>query len=280
MNRFVKGALQVAEIAGKTAVSAIPVGGALATSIYDTVKNNCLEKRQKKWQEVLENRISKMEVTLDDLGNSEIFTTAIIKATEVAMKTSSEEKLKYLANATANSYEGNIDETRFYLYMGLIERYTARHMYTKPATTFNKDLLAKYNKNIFSVMEEVWASDTERIDLVVFLNGFAIMSFELKCNFAGQSYQDAILQYRTQRNPKTRLFYFKAGCIVNFAMDLQEVYMTTRLANDGTFFLPFNMGSGNGIDAGKGNPVYPDKYSVYYMWEDILKKDTVLDLKF
>lgn len=151
-------------------------------------------------------------------------------------------------------------------------------MYTKPATTFNKDLLIKYNKNIFSVMEEVWASDTERIDLVVFLNGFAIMSFELKCNFAGQSYQDAILQYRTQRNPKTRLFYFKAGCIVNFAMDLQEVYMTTRLANDGTFFLPFNMGSGNGIDAGKGNPVYPDKYSVYYMWEDILKKDTVLDL--
>ena len=151
-------------------------------------------------------------------------------------------------------------------------------MYTKPATTFNKDLLAKYNKNIFSVMEEVWASDTERIDLVVFLNGFAIMSFELKCNFAGQSYQDAILQYRTQRNPKTRLFYFKAGCIVNFAMDLQEVYMTTRLANDGTFFLPFNMGSGTGIDAGKGNPVYPDKYSVYYMWEDILKKDTVLDL--
>ncbi len=47
MNRFVKGALQVAEIAGKTAVSAIPVGGALVTSIYDAVKNNCLEKRQK-----------------------------------------------------------------------------------------------------------------------------------------------------------------------------------------------------------------------------------------
>ena len=150
--------------------------------------------------------------------------------------------------------------------------------YTKPATTFNKDLLLKYNKNIFSVMEEVWASDTERIDLVIFLNGFAIMSFELKCNFAGQSYQDAILQYRTERNPKDRLFYFKAGCLVNFAMDLQEIYMTTRLAGEGTFFLPFNTGSGVGIDAGKGNPVYPDKYSVYYMWEDILKKDTVLDL--
>ena len=127
-------------------------------------------------------------------------------------------------------------------------------------------------------MEEVWASDTERIDLVIFLNGFAIMSFELKCNFAGQSYQDAILQYRTQRNPKTRLFLFKAGCLVNFAMDLEEVYMTTRLSGDDTFFLPFNMGRGEGVDAGKGNPVYEDKYSVYYMWEDILKKDTVLDL--
>lgn len=148
MNRFVKGVLQVAEIAGKTAVSAIPVGGALATSIYDVVKNNCLEKRQKKWQEALENRISKMEVTLDDLGNSEIFTTAIIKATEVAMKTSSEEKIKYLANATANSYEGNIDETRFYLYMGLIERYTTRHI------SIMKDYISPTAKEIDSANED------------------------------------------------------------------------------------------------------------------------------
>lgn len=159
-----------------------------------------------------------------------------------------------------------------------ISNYILDLTYTKPATTFNTELTEKYSKNIFSVMEEVWASDTERIDLVIFLNGFAIMSFELKCNFAGQSYQDAILQYRTQRNPKTRLFLFKAGCLVNFAMDLEEVYMTTRLSGDDTFFLPFNMGRGEGVDAGKGNPVYEDKYSVYYMWEDILKKDTVLDL--
>lgn len=151
-------------------------------------------------------------------------------------------------------------------------------MYTRPATAFNKDLLAKYEKNVFSVMEEVWASDHERIDLVIFLNGLAIMSFELKCNVAGQSYQDAIFQYRTQRDPKTRLFLFKAGCLVNFAMDLEEVYMTTRLANDATFFLPFNMGNGEGVNAGAGNPTFKDKYSVSYMWEDILRKDTVLDL--
>ena len=71
-------------------------------------------------------------------------------------------------------------------------------MYTKPATTFNPELTRKYGQNIFSVMEEVWASDKERIDVVIFLNGLAIISFELKCNTAGQSYQDAIYQYRTE----------------------------------------------------------------------------------
>ena len=151
-------------------------------------------------------------------------------------------------------------------------------MYTKPATTFNKTLLKQYDNNILSVMEEVWASDDERIDLVIFLNGFAIMSFELKCNAAGQSYQDAIYQYRHDRDPKTRLFRFKAGTIINFAMDLNEVYMTTRLNGDATVFLPFNMGNGEGVDAGAGNPIYDDRYSVYYMWEDILAKDTILDL--
>ena len=151
-------------------------------------------------------------------------------------------------------------------------------MYTRPATTFNKELLAKYEKNIFTVMEEVWASDKERIDLVIFLNGLAIMSFELKCNFAGQSYQDAIYQFRTERDPSTRLFRFKAGCLVCFAMDLEQVYMATKLAGNATFFLPFNMGRGEGVNAGAGNPAFEDRYSVSYMWEDILKKDTVLDL--
>ena len=159
-----------------------------------------------------------------------------------------------------------------------IANYKLHLMYTKPATTFNQELLDKYEKNIFSVMEEVWASDKERIDLVIFLNGLAIMSFELKCNMSGQSYEDAIYQYRTERNPKSRLFLFKAGCLVNFAMDLNEVYMTTKLDGQSTFFLPFNMGNGEGVNAGKGNPTYEYKYSVYYMWEDILKKDTVLDL--
>lgn len=151
-------------------------------------------------------------------------------------------------------------------------------MYTKPATTFNKELNENYQKNIFSVMEEVWISDKERIDVVIFLNGLAIMSFELKCNMAGQDYTNAINQYRTERNPKNRLFIHKAGTLVNFAMDLNEVYMTTKLNGTSTVFLPFNMGNGEGINAGAGNPIFEDKFSVFYMWEKILKKDMILEL--
>lgn len=151
-------------------------------------------------------------------------------------------------------------------------------LYTKPATSFNKKLNELYEKNIFSVSEEVWASDKERIDLVIFLNGLAIMSFELKANTAGQSYEDAIYQYRTERDSKTRLFRFKAGCLVNFAMDFEQVYMTTKLDGAATFFLPFNMGNGEGVSAGAGNPVYEDKYSTHYMWDNILKKDSVIEI--
>ena len=151
-------------------------------------------------------------------------------------------------------------------------------MYSKPATTFNKELNEKYEKNIFSVAEEIWASDKERVDVVIFLNGIAIMTFELKCNMAGQFYEDAIYQYRMDRNPKSRLFLFKAGALVNFAMDLEQVYMTTKLEGESTFFLPFNMGNGEGVNAGAGNPLFDDKYSVSYMWEDVLTKDSILEL--
>lgn len=151
-------------------------------------------------------------------------------------------------------------------------------MFTKPASDFNKDLIKLYEKNIFSVAKEIWASDKERVDLVIFLNGFAIMSFELKCNMAGQSYEDAIYQYRTERNPKTRLFLFKSGCLINFAMDLEQVFMASKLEEQSTAFLPFNMGNGEGVFAGAGNPIFKDKYSVSYMWEDVLQKDSILEL--
>lgn len=151
-------------------------------------------------------------------------------------------------------------------------------MYRKPATSFNKEALENYQKNVFTVMEEVYHKKDERIDLVIFLNGLAIATFELKCNTSGQNYEDAIRQYKFERDFKTRLFKFKSGAIVNFAMDLFEVYMTTKLNGSSTFFLPFNKGSGYGIESGKGNPHNSNGLDVSYMWEDILTKDTLLYL--
>lgn len=180
-------------------------------------------------------------------------------------------------NATVTKQHGNLLHTLKY---GL--QFPSRHldlMYTKPATTFNQRLLQLYGKNIFSVAEEVRADKTQRIDLVIFLNGIAIMSFELKSNAAGQSCADAIEQYQNDRDPKNRLFLFNAGCLVHFAMDLEQVYMTTKLAGESTRFLPFNKGRGQGKNSGAGNEINPKTgLGVEYMWDDILQKDTVLEL--
>lgn len=151
-------------------------------------------------------------------------------------------------------------------------------MYTKPATDFNKKLNKNYQNNIFSVMQEVYPKDDERVDLVLFLNGLAIISIELKSEYSGQTYHDAIEQFRKERDPKSRLFLWKAGCFVNFAMDTSEVMMTTKLDGLATFFLPFNKGKGEGIYTGAGNPEPEDKLPVYYMWEEVLTKDSILEL--
>lgn len=155
---------------------------------------------------------------------------------------------------------------------------TLHLMYRKPATTFNPKAEALYDQNVLSVMEEVYHKEDERIDLVIFLNGIAIFTFELKCNTSGQNYEDAIRQYKYDRDSKTRLLKFKAGCLAHFAMDLNEVYMCTNLKGKSSFFLPFNKGCGKGINAGKGNPHNENGINVAYIWEDLLKKDTVLYL--
>ncbi len=151
-------------------------------------------------------------------------------------------------------------------------------MYDKPASNLNKELVALYKENIFTVSKEVWASNDERIDLVIFLNGIAIMAFELKCELSDQNFNDAIKQWREERSPKTRLFRWKSGVLVSFAMDLSQVYMTTKLDGCNTYFLPFNQGCGEGVNAGAGNPILEDDYSVHYMWDDILTKDSILEI--
>jgi type I restriction enzyme R subunit len=111
-------------------------------------------------------------------------------------------------------------------------------MYRQPATSFNQKLNELYRHNILSVMEEVYHKENERIDFLIFLNGFAFFAFELKCNATDQSVEDAIRQYKTERDYKTRAFAFKSGVLVSFAMDLKEVYMCTRLKGPSSFFYP------------------------------------------
>lgn len=120
--------LDVVEIVAKTAVSIIPVGGALATAVYDTVKGNALAKRQEKWKNALEERLSKTEETLESLGNNELFTTALVRATELAMKTAREEKMGYLANAVVSSIRHDLDEEKMVIFLELLEKYTISHI--------------------------------------------------------------------------------------------------------------------------------------------------------
>jgi len=150
--------------------------------------------------------------------------------------------------------------------------------YFKPPTKFNKKLNKLYNKNIFTVIEELNYMDDKRIDLVIFLNGLPIVTLELKNQDTGQDYKNAIVQYKEDRSPNEKLFKFKQRSIVNFAVDKDEVYMTTQLNKDNTFFLPFNKGTGIGKAKRAGNPEVIGKLKTHYLWEDILKKDLLLEI--
>ena len=153
-------------------------------------------------------------------------------------------------------------------------------MYRRPATSFNEKLAWQYEQNILSVMEEVYHKEGERIDLVLLLNGIAIFAVELKCNTSGQNYENAINQYKHERDPHTRLFRFKAGVFAAFAMDLDEVYFCTSLRGVNSSFLPFNIGMPKSPDKpysiGKGNPHNESGINVSYMWEQIWTKEKII----
>lgn len=146
--------------------------------------------------------------------------------------------------------------------------------YFKPPTDLNPDQFILYQQNILSVTEELNYEGDKRIDLVIFLNGIPIITMELKNLFTNQNYKNAIKQYKYYRSNKEQLFRFKERAIVNFAMDTDEVYMTTKLAGEKTFFLPFNKGN-NGR---AGNPPVEGKLRTHYLWEEILQKDSLLEI--
>ncbi len=141
---------------------------------------------------------------------------------------------------------------------------------------YNPDTQAKYDANILRVVQEVTAkSGHERIDLVLFLNGIPIATLELKTDFT-QNVQDAIKQYKYDRPAKgDALLEFGRRAIVHFAVSTDEVYMTTKLSGADTYFLPFNKGR---ADGSAGNPPNPHGYATAYLWEEVLERESVLNI--
>lgn len=145
----------------------------------------------------------------------------------------------------------------------------------KPNTGFNPETMKLYKWNIFSVVRQVKYSkkNENSIDMVLFLNWLPIITIELKNQLTGQSIEHGIRQYRTDRDPKELLLSFKR-CLVHFAVDTEQAYMTTELKGAKTYFLPFNRGN----NGSAGNPAIAGKYKTAYVWEDVLMPDTLLDL--
>lgn len=118
----------IIEVTSKTAVSMIPVGGPLINETYDAIKNNALAKRRQEWERAVEEKIANLEISIEELGSNDVFSTTLIYATEQAMKTSSELKRKSLANAVYNSAVIDIDESIVLIYLDMIYRYSELHI--------------------------------------------------------------------------------------------------------------------------------------------------------
>ena len=153
----------------------------------------------------------------------------------------------------------------------------------KPASNLNPDLTRLYEANILSVMRQVTysAKNKNAIDLVTFVNGIPVATLEVKNLLTGQNVKHAEKQYRQDRSPAGEpLLTFKRGAIVHFAVDQDNVSMTTRLLNGKTRFLPFNRGR----DGGAGNPDVSGENRVAYLYKDlpgeraVFSREVLLDL--
>lgn len=156
-----------------------------------------------------------------------------------------------------------------------------RAVYWKPETSINETSQKQYETNLLHCTRQLHYSiqNENSIDIVLFLNGIPVVSMELKCQFTGQDTTNAISQYKFDRASKDTIFEFKNRILVHFAVDLTNVYMTTHLQGDKTYFLPFNQGSnGAGKVGGKGNPINKDGYDTAYLWENVLSKDRLLEI--
>ncbi|MFD5213923.1 type I restriction endonuclease subunit R [Microbacterium sp. NPDC058345] len=145
-----------------------------------------------------------------------------------------------------------------------------------PADDRNPAMTERYGQNILRVVPELRYSTKkdDRIDLAFFVNGIPVATVEIKTNFA-QSLSAAIMQYKHDRHPQGEpLLTVGRGALVHFALTQDDIAMTTRLAGESTFFLPFNRGH----NGGAGNSPNADKPRTAYFWEDVLARDAWLTI--
>lgn len=150
----------------------------------------------------------------------------------------------------------------------------------KPATTLNKTVTAQYEKVRLRVARQVYFSpkrgDKRSIDLVFFVNGLPVATCELK-SFFKQKWRTAVTQYRKDRDPAGQpLLGFGTRALVHFAVDDDQVHMTTKLAGEKTYFLPFNRGHDD--TGAAGNPANPSGPATSYLWEEVLQRGNFLSV--
>lgn len=148
-------------------------------------------------------------------------------------------------------------------------------MYYPLPSELNPTAQEMYAKNIFCVTRQLFYSkdNSNSIDVMVSLNGMPVMTIELKNHYTGQTVENAIKQYQTDRDANDPLLAPKR-CAVHFAVDDDDIRMCTWLSGKSSWFLPFN----KGVNGGAGNPVNPNGVRTSYLWENILKKESLSDI--
>lgn len=151
-----------------------------------------------------------------------------------------------------------------------------RAAYFAPASGMNPDTQALYAANQLTITRQLRysAKHGNTLDVTLALNGIPVATLELKNPMTAQNWRHAVTQYKNDRDPSDLIFQFKKRTLVHFAVDTDEVYMTTRLSGKSTRFLPFNLGCAGGA----GNPENPGGYKTAYLWEAVLERHSFLDI--
>lgn len=144
-------------------------------------------------------------------------------------------------------------------------------VYFQPKSSLNQDHLILYQQNHFTIVRQLHYSKKNQnsLDMVIFINGLPIVTMELKNQLTGQTVEDSEKQYKKDRDSKEPLFKFKR-CLVHFCVDNDRVSMTTRLNGWDTKFLPYNKGI--------PNPIVEGDYRTSYLWDEVLQRDSLLDI--